>query len=241
TIPEELLESELFGAVRGAYTGSYENRDGRLKLSEKGTLYLDNIDNADLRTQARLVRFVQEKSYFPLGASKEVKVDARIISSVSSDLKNLIETKKLREDLLFRLNVYVIKIPPITERREDIELIAKYYIKKMSKELNINSSVFNETLINDIKGFDWKGNEREIVNFIERTLITGKSDFLLHAEYDKNNSLKNRMKKLKQDFEKKEIQNALKISKNNKSEAARKLKISYRNLMEKIKEYKIEE
>jgi len=241
SIPSELLESELFGAVKGAYTGSYENREGRVKMSDRGTLYFDNIDNSDLKTQAKLIRFVQDKSYYPIGSSKEVKIDARIISSVSSDLKSLIESNTLREDLVFRLNVYVINTCNIRERREDIEPIAKHFIKVFSEQLNKDSAIFTESLIEEMKRFDWKGNEREIINFIERTLITQKTDFIEAEREFETTSLKSRVKTIKNDYEKKEIINALKRSGNNKSEASRMLKISYRNLIDKIKEYKIEE
>lgn len=241
SIPPDLLESELFGAVKGAYTGSYENRDGRVKSSDKGTLYLDNIDCADMRTQAKLMRFVQDKSYFPIGSNKEVKVDARIISSASEDLKKLIENQRLREDLLYRLNVFVITIPGINERREDIEPIARHYIEKLSADLRKAPDIFTDAVIKAMGGIDWAGNEREIVNFIERSLVTGKAELNEINNFDSDISLKSKIKNVRQEYEKKEISNAMKICGNNKAETAKLLKISYRNLIEKIKEYKIEE
>ncbi|MGE3062753.1 MAG: sigma-54-dependent transcriptional regulator [bacterium] len=241
TIPSELVESELFGALKGAYTGASENRDGRLKSADKGTIFFDNIDEADMKTQARLLRFVQEKSFYPLGSSREVKVDARIISSASESINKLLQSNAMREDLLFRLNVYVIKLNPIVERREDIEEIARHYITIISERIQRPSDIFTSEVVLAMKNFDWNGNEREIINFIERSLLSGKVDFEDEKSCLSSGSLKSRLKTVKQEYEKKEIMNALKTAHGNKSEAARMLGISYKNLLDKIKEYGIEE
>ncbi|MDD3803930.1 MAG: sigma-54 dependent transcriptional regulator [bacterium] len=241
TIPPELADSELFGAVRGAYTGASENRDGRIKSADKGTIYFDNIDEADQKTQARLLRFVQEKSFYPLGSGKEIKIDARIISSAKKNIENLISDNSIREDLFFRLNVYLIKLTPINERREDIEEIARKYVPILTEKTQRDASIFTDNALKEMKKMDWKGNEREIINFIERSLLSGTIDFDEELKRASGESLKSKLKSVKEECERREIASALLEASNNKSEAARILKISYKSLLDKIKEYGIEE
>lgn len=241
TMPEELLESELFGAVKGAFTGASENRDGRLKSADKGTLFFDNIDESSLKAQARILRFVQEKAFFPLGSNREVKTDSRIISSSSTPVEALLEEGRMREDLLYRLNVYLISLSPISKRREDIKSIVMHYLPVIGEKLKRKTDIFTPEIIESMTGMDWRGNEREIINFMERSLISGTADLSQENSFSPGVSLKSKLKTVRQEYEKKEILNALKASGNNKTEAAKMLEISYKNLLDKIKEYGIEE
>src|SRR5579884_581127 len=170
-IPSGLLESELFGHERGAFTGAVMQRKGRFELADKGTLFLDEIGDISLELQPKLLRAVQEQEFERLGSANTIRVNVRIIAATHRDLGTMIRSGQFREDLFYRLNVFPIEIPPLRERREDIPLLVDFFVttlsRRMRKEINFVPKRTMEFLTNN----DWRGNVRELANFIERAVI----------------------------------------------------------------------
>jgi transcriptional regulator with GAF, ATPase, and Fis domain len=171
TIPASLIESELFGHVKGAFTGASAPHKGLLEEASGGTLFMDEINNLPLEMQTKFLRFLQEGEIRPLGSNQVHKVDVRIIAASSISLGELVDNQQFREDLFYRLNVYPIRIPPLNERRDDIPLLADYFIKRFSAQQNKQAGSFQGILLDFIRQRNWKGNIRELENFIER-LVT---------------------------------------------------------------------
>ena len=171
-IPDSLIDSELFGHEKGAFTGALFQKRGRFERAHKGTILLDEIGELPLEAQTRLLRVLQDKQIERVGGTASVPVDVRIIAATNRDLKNMVVTKQFREDLWFRLNVYPIKIPPLRERRNDIAELVYYFIKRKSTEKNISPPPAIEPgAIDQLKAYSWPGNVRELENYIERILI----------------------------------------------------------------------
>lgn len=173
-LPSELIESELFGHVKGSFTGAVSDREGRFLLADRSTLFLDEIGELPLALQAKLLRVIQEGTFDPVGSSKTKKVDVRIIAATHRNLKELVNKGKFREDLYYRLNVFPIQIPALKERGEDIEILANAFFDKISKNLAI--SVFPLSKLDFIKlqSYNWPGNVRELQNIVERSIITNR-------------------------------------------------------------------
>ncbi len=176
SLNEQLLESELFGHKKGSFTGAVSDRIGRFEASNNGTIFLDEIGDMPITMQVKLLRVLEEKVVELVGDHKPIPVDIRLISATNKDLNNLMNTGKFREDLLYRINSIVIKVPPLRERREDIPLIAFHYLKKISfvnnKDIHSISSPAMEILIN----FPWPGNVRRLINALEHSAVTCKGD-----------------------------------------------------------------
>lgn len=242
TLPSGLAESELFGAVKGAYSGAEKNRTGKVSSAGSGTLYFDNIDDCDAETQGRIVRFAETKKYYPLGSSSEQRADVKLIFSSKTDLEERVKKGLFREDLYFRINVFPIDLPSIYERREDIECIAEDILEEECRKYK-TQRVFSESALRRIKEYDWPGNIREIKNIVSLYSISGDEKVFDRIDPDSSpgGTLKERADSVRKNYEKNEIADALKASKWNKTSAAKMLKISYRNLLDKIKEYGIEE
>jgi len=170
-IPENLLESELFGHVRGAFTGANRDRSGLIVEANNGTLFMDEINNLSMEMQSKLLRVLQEGEVRPVGSNRKIKVDVRIISASSTPLSKCINEQKFREDLYFRLMVYPIYIPTLEERKQDIPLLANKFLNKFSKEQNKKIGFFHKDILNYLKSKKWTGNIRELENFVER-LVT---------------------------------------------------------------------
>lgn len=170
-IPEQLLESELFGHVKGAFTGAITNRVGFFQAADGGTIFLDEIGNASPAVQAKLLRVTQEKEVMMLGASKSQKINVRIISATNSNLEEMIWKNLFREDLFYRLNVITIHIPPLRERKDDIPLLIDYFNRKFSAESNKKPLKFPYKILSLLKSYSWPGNIRELENFIHRIVI----------------------------------------------------------------------
>lgn len=171
-IPEELLESELFGYSHGAFTGA--NRSGKkglIEIADKGILFFDEIGELSLRLQAKLLQFVQERQYIPVGGTEVKTADVRILSATNRDLLEMIDKEEFREDLYYRLNVIEINIPPLKERPEDIRALTSYFIGKFNKKYNLCRDISKEC-VNIFCQYDWPGNVRELENFIERLVVT---------------------------------------------------------------------
>lgn len=175
-LSSELIESELFGHVKGAFTGAISNRKGRFSLADKGTLFLDEIAELPLLLQAKLLRIIQEGTYEPIGSSVTKNVDVRIIAATHRDLKKHVNEGLFREDLFFRLNVFPISIPPLRERGQDLELLANAFIIKLSKNKAIAYKPLNKLDVSKLYSYDWPGNVRELQNIIERLIIISKNE-----------------------------------------------------------------
>jgi transcriptional regulator with PAS, ATPase and Fis domain len=245
-IPENLLESELFGHCKGAFTGAHANRKGLIEEAEKGTLFLDEITNLDLEMQSKLLRVLQENEIRPLGSNKPKKVDVRLITASSLPLTELVKQKKFREDLFYRLHVYPIPVPTLNEREQDIPLIANHLLNKFSAEQNKKVNTFHPSIILFLRHRKWMGNIRELENFIERLVTIASTDQteinekLLPVEFKKdyknliskntwhplNKSLQDSLKEQEEEL----IRQALEASDWNLSKAARILDISKSNI-----------
>jgi two-component system response regulator HydG len=177
-IPESLLESELFGYVKGAFTGAVETRAGFFQTAEGGTIFLDEISETSLTMQVKLLRVLQDKEVFLVGARHPQKVDIRIIAATNKDLLTLVEKDAFREDLYYRLNVITIDIPPLREREEDILLLVKHFSRKFAKEFGKAVPRFSEEALRVLKNYDWPGNVRELENIIQRLIIMTEGDLI---------------------------------------------------------------
>jgi DNA-binding NtrC family response regulator len=172
-IPSELIESELFGHVKGAFTSAVKDRAGKFETANGGTIFLDEIGDMSLSAQAKVLRALQENKISRVGSDKDIKVDVRVIAATNKDLKNEIEEKKFREDLYHRLAVILIEVPPLNERREDIPLLVEFFSDKIAEEQGTNKKEFTDSAINLLKKYDWTGNIRELRNVVERLIILG--------------------------------------------------------------------
>ncbi|MGB0805889.1 MAG: sigma-54-dependent transcriptional regulator [Salibacteraceae bacterium] len=239
-IPEQLLESELFGHVKGAFTGATTSRIGFFQAADGGTLFLDEITNASMAVQAKLLRAIQEKEVTMLGATKSQKINVRIITASNSNIQEMILNQTFREDLFYRLNVISIDIPPLRERKEDISLLVDAFNKKFSNEIGKSSLRINAPIKSILTRYTWPGNIRELENFIHRLVImTEKTVFMEDIpEYMKMNApiSTNEGQFLSlAEVEKKHIEKVLVAAKNNKTKAAEILGIDRKTLREKLK------
>ena len=249
-IPANLIESELFGHIKGAFTGANLSRKGLLEEADGGTLFMDEINNLPLEVQAKLLRFLQEGEIRPVGSNETLKVDVRIIAASSISLKKLVAENKFRQDLFYRLYVYPISVPSLNERNEDIPLLANHFLKKFSNEQKKNIEAFHEEILDFLKYHSWMGNIRELENFIERlvTLAPAESNIidisLLPTEFKEewqkleetspNYNTDNSLEENLAEYEDKLIRRVLIECNWNQSKAARQLKISERTIRYKM-------
>lgn len=237
-MPEELVESELFGYKKGAFTGAFSDKNGLFKVAEGGTLFLDEISEASPKLQAKLLRVLDFKVITPLGATKEEKVDVRIIAATNRDLIKLVKDGKIREDLYYRLNVMTIYLPPLRERREDIGLLFNYFLNRFSKKYGKKIKVDDE-VVTLLESYDWPGNVRELEHLVEQLVITAEEGRVIRVEDVKKLLAKpaevGRVKSLKE-VEREYILNVLRSTGYNKREAANILGIDLSTLYRKLKE-----
>ncbi|KQC31482.1 sigma-54-dependent transcriptional regulator [Flagellimonas eckloniae] len=172
-IPSELIESELFGHVKGAFTSAVKDRAGKFEAANKGTIFLDEIGDMSLSAQAKVLRALQENKISRVGSDKDIKVDVRVLAATNKDLKKEIEDGKFREDLYHRLAVILIKVPALNERRDDIPILIDHFSKKIASEQGTSPKEFSKKAIQLLKGYDWTGNVRELRNVVERLIILG--------------------------------------------------------------------
>jgi transcriptional regulator with PAS, ATPase and Fis domain len=175
-IPENLLESELFGYVKGSFTGAVETRAGFFQTAEGGTIFLDEISETSISMQVKLLRVLQDKEVFLVGARQSQKVDVRIIAATNKDLLTLVKKDKFREDLFYRLNVITIDIPPLRERVEDILLLVQNFSERFAREFGKQKPLFSENALLVLKNYDWPGNVRELENIIQRMVVMTEGD-----------------------------------------------------------------
>ncbi|MFQ5417357.1 MAG: sigma-54-dependent transcriptional regulator [Myxococcota bacterium] len=171
-IPEELLESELFGHVKGAFTNATANRDGRFLIAHDGTIFLDEIGDMSPNLQVKLLRVLQNKTFEPVGSSKSITVDVRIVAATNQNLEVAIREKRFREDLFFRLNVIPIEVPPLRKRPEDIPLLAQHFLEAAVRKRQAKMGGFSLEALELLTHYDWPGNVRELENLIERLTVT---------------------------------------------------------------------
>jgi two-component system, NtrC family, nitrogen regulation response regulator NtrX len=172
-IPSELIESELFGHVKGAFTSAVKDRAGKFEAADKGTIFLDEIGDMSLSAQAKVLRALQENMITRVGADKDIKVNVRVIAATNKDLKKEIEEGRFREDLYHRLAVILIKVPSLNERRDDIPLLISHFAMKIAEEQGNTIKSFAPKAIQQLQAYDWTGNIRELRNVIERLIILG--------------------------------------------------------------------
>ncbi|MDI6729680.1 MAG: sigma-54 dependent transcriptional regulator, partial [Thermodesulfovibrionales bacterium] len=177
-IPEGLLESELFGYKKGAFTGAVSDKLGLIPLAHQGTLFLDEIGDMPVNLQAKLLKVLETGEVYPLGETKPKIVDVRIISATNVDIENRIKEGKFREDLYWRLNVIEIKIPPLRERKDDIEMLARHFIDKFSEEHKKNIKGIDRQALSILLEYSWPGNVRELGNVIERAVVLTDGDYI---------------------------------------------------------------
>lgn len=249
-MPHHLIESELFGYKKGAFTGANYDRKGLLEEANKGTLFIDEIANLPLEMQSKLMRMLQQGEVRPLGSNKTILVDVRVIAASSSSLRDMVKSGKFREDLFFRLHVYPIYIPDLNERREDIALLANHFLKEFSERQNKECTSFHAEVLNFMRQRNWVGNIRELENFVERlvTVISQESPVIgadsfpadlleelnhFRAEHSSRFPGKSLREQVK-DVEAQIIREALIACNWNQSQAARKLQTSEKNIRYKM-------
>jgi len=243
-ISENLIESELFGHVKGAFTGAFRDKDGLFKIASGGTLFLDEISTIPLNLQVKLLRAIEEHEIMPVGSTRTIPVDARIIAASNRDLGKDVELGTFREDLFYRLNVIGITIPPLRERRDDIPLLVDYFIKKFNRELNKSVTGVSEIVLKQFISYNWKGNVRELENAIERAIILCDGDTIMPEHLPNNFALgafssKNARQGLRDsvmEFERVQIAKTMEVVKWDKKAAARLLGLSISSLYRKMTE-----
>ncbi|MEZ4792408.1 MAG: sigma-54 dependent transcriptional regulator [Gelidibacter sp.] len=238
-IPENLLESELFGYLKGAFTGAETNREGFFQAADGGTIFLDEIGNASLPVQSRLLRVLQEKEVVRVGATKAEKIDIRIIAATNSDLREMIKKQNFREDLYYRLTVVEIEVAPLRERKEDIKLLVDKFLFKYGVEYKDRFVKITPEALTILERYDWPGNIRELENIIQRAVIM--CDKIIDVEHLPGH-LKHTINFSTQELlplkviEKQYIEKVLRATDNNKTKAAEILQIDRKTIRQKLSE-----
>ncbi|MGG7164399.1 sigma-54-dependent transcriptional regulator [Clostridium ihumii] len=244
---DSLLESELFGHEKGAFTGALDKRIGRFESANNGTLFLDEIGDISLDVQVKLLRVLEKRTVERIGSNEEINVDFRLICATNKNLNNEIRKGNFREDFFYRISTIVLEIPPLRERKEDIEMLIKFFLNQCEKEFNKNIKKIDGKVMSFLMNYNYPGNLREMKNIIRRLvvltqngIITSKylpneSSILIEDDYDEVRPLR----EIRREFEAEYIEKVLGKCKNNVSEAARRLEISRRQLSNKINEYNI--
>ncbi len=240
-LPDALLESELFGYEKGAFTGATHAKRGRFEMADGGTLFLDEIGDISLKTQVGLLRVLQQKEITRLGSEMTTKVDVRILAATNRDLKQAIQEKRFREDLYYRLNVISIHIPPLKERTEDIPLLVETFIRKFCAEMNKEEKKVDPSALKLLLDYDWPGNVRELENVIERALVIGQGREILPEDlpFSRKVLRSTELPKSLKLMEKIHIERILKENDWNISKAARELEIDRQTLYNKMQKYEI--
>ena len=254
TLPPDLLESHLFGHVKGAFTGAVSQKDGLFETADRGSIFFDEISTIGLETQAKLLRVMQDKEFMRLGGVKTIRVDARILAATNTDLEELIERKAFRPDLFYRLNVIKIELPPLRERKDDIPLLVKHFVDIYARENKKEIEGVTDDVLEVLEDYDWPGNVRELENLVERAVVLSKSrlitrnalpPFLLdrRAADQKDDGVRLGERSLKEqtrEYQKRVILTALRRAGGVQKQAARALGLKPTTLNEMIKRLKIE-
>jgi DNA-binding NtrC family response regulator len=262
-IPETLLETELFGYEKGAFTGAGGRKPGRFELAHRGTLFLDEIGDLPLALQAKILRALEEKCFERVGGTVPLRVDVRVVAATNKQLKAAVAARQFREDLYFRLSVFPITIPPLRERPDDITLLARYFIDRYCRDLNKNPLTLAQSAEQALREYSWPGNVRELQNCIERAVILSDGGTIragqLSLSYlgvagavapadevnpwaaiDLSGSLADATRRIVAEVERRKLELALRDTDGNRGRAAELLQISHKALLTKLKEYAIE-
>jgi len=258
-IPETLLETELFGYEKGAFTGAANRKPGKFELAHRGTLFLDEIGDLPLTLQAKILRALEEKRFERVGGTAPLQVDVRVVAATNRNLKAAVAARQYREDLYFRLSVFPITIPPLRERSDDIATLARYFIDKYCRDLNRKPLVLSPAAEDEMRAYPWPGNVRELQNCIERTVILTDGD-TIHPRHlnlstaaaapveetspwdkiDLAGTMAEATRRVVAEVERRKIERALKDAGGNKGRVADMLQISFKVLTAKLREYGID-
>lgn len=243
-LPETLLESLLFGHIKGSFTGAYANQEGLFERARGGTIFLDEIGEIPQHLQVKLLRALEAKEILPIGSTTPRHIDVRVIAATNRNLQNEVEAGRFREDLYFRLDVMEIHIPPLRERPEDIPLLIEHLIKKHNAELKKNFKGAEEAVVRALMSLPWKGNVRELDNIIEHTMILADGEWItlkdlppaVVASQQSGTAFTYSLKEAARQFEKQHILRVLQQTEQDRKEAARLLDISLSSLYRKMEE-----
>lgn len=254
SIPTDLLESELFGHVKGAFTGATSNKKGLFEVANNGTIFLDEVGTLTLDTQSKLLRAIQEREFRRVGGIENTKVDVRIIAATNIDLREAVENQQFREDLYYRLNVIALELPPLRERREDVLLLAEHFVQRFCKENDRSICPLDQSVLKLLVDYEWPGNVRELENVMERAVVLAPDEAVITQDLlpreildsssvslGRLNLLKNgtTLKDLVLEYEKNLILTALQKVDWNQKKAASLLRVNPTTLNEKLKRLKI--
>jgi len=259
-IPETLLETELFGYEKGAFTGAVSRKPGKFEMAHRGTLFLDEIGDLPLALQAKILRALEERRFERVGGTALVTVDVRLVAATNRGLRAAVTARRFREDLYFRLSVFPITVPPLRERGNDIPLLARYFVDRFCRDLKKKSLALSPAALEALQAYRWPGNVRELQNCIERSVILADGDSILPrhlnlsfvntspaeeppnpwAQVDLTGTLSDVTKRAIAEVERLKIREVMKEAEGNKGRAAELLQISYKNLISKLKEHAIE-
>jgi transcriptional regulator with GAF, ATPase, and Fis domain len=248
-IPEDLLESELFGHVRGAFTNAVANREGRFSVAHEGTIFLDEIGDMSSTLQVKLLRVLQDRTFEPVGSSKTQRVNVRVIAATNQNLEDAIAERLFREDLYYRLNVIPIVVPPLRERRDDIPLLAQHFLNIANEVRGDGEVQFSDEVVERLMGFDWPGNVRELENLVERMVTLCSGNGVVASDLPKELQASNpppptapqippqglNFRNVVDQFESDIILQALEITHGNKNRAAQLIQMNRTTMLEKMK------
>ncbi|MFP4459855.1 MAG: sigma-54-dependent transcriptional regulator [Candidatus Zixiibacteriota bacterium] len=246
-IPDNLLESELFGYERGAFTGAVTRKKGKFQLAQNGTIFLDEIGDLSMNTQAKLLRVLQEKVLEPLGSEESIDLDVRIVAATNKNLEEMVQNNSFREDLFYRLNVVNIKLPTLMERIDDLPEFVMFFINKFNERFSKNVQGVAEGVIDMLKAYTWPGNIRELSNIIERAVVLAKRDTLQIEDFNlpslrrkiRGKEATRTLKKAIENMEKNRLAQALAETGGNQVQAAQKLGMKRTTLRYKLQKYRL--
>jgi DNA-binding NtrC family response regulator len=253
-IPDTLLESELFGYEKGAFTGANQRKPGRFEIAHRGTLFLDEIGDLPLALQAKILRAIEEKQFERVGGTQSLHVDVRVVAATNRNLKQRVAERQFREDLYFRLSVFPIQIPPLRERGDDVLILARHFIDRFCKDLNKKPLSLAPSAVDELKTYGWPGNVRELQNCIERAVILTEGD-AIHQRHlnlsfrqapsqpavspwdqiDLSGTLAEAQRRVAAEVERRKIELAMHEARGNTVHAAETLQLAYKALVQKLK------
>ena len=259
-IPETLLETELFGHEKGAFTGAVARKPGKFEMAHRGTLFLDEIGDLPLSLQAKILRSLEEKRFERVGGTVSVQVDVRLVAATNRGLRAAVAARKFREDLFFRLSVFPITVPPLRERPGDIPLLARYFVDRFCRDMKKRPIALSPVALAHLQSYKWPGNVRELQNCIERAVILAEGETIQPrhlnlsfvapvaaepppspwSQIDLSGTLAEATRRIVTEIERLKIVDALRVADNNKGRAAEILQINYKMLLAKLKEHRLE-
>jgi DNA-binding NtrC family response regulator len=258
-IPDTLLETELFGHEKGAFTGAVARKAGRFELAHRGTLFLDEIGDLPLALQAKILRALEEKVFERVGGTQSLHVDVRVVAATNRNLKQRVAERQFREDLFFRLSVFPIQIPPLRERSQDVVILARHFVDRFCRDLNKKSLALSAAALDELNSYPWPGNVRELQNCIERAVILSDGDTIqprhLNLSFrppalagpaaspweaiDLSGTLSEALRRITTEVERRKLELALSEAGGNKQRAAEALQIGYKQMVQKMRDYGI--